>query len=108
MKASMASAAGKATPPPAPEAIDAFMPLYRTRLLSWAGTPYALPVLGDGPVCVYRLDLYADPANQQAYAEKYRRPLKPPEMWDEFADQAEFFAARRARPSPPAMPTRDA
>jgi multiple sugar transport system substrate-binding protein len=102
------AAAGKATPLPQPGAADAFMPIYRTRLLAWAGTPYALPVLGDGPVCVYRLDLYADPANQQAYADKYRRPLKPPETWDEFADQAEFFAARRARPSLPPLPADDA
>jgi multiple sugar transport system substrate-binding protein len=102
------AAADKATPLPQPEAVDAFMPLYRTRLLAWAGKQYALPVLGDGPVCVYRLDLYADPAGQQAFAEKYRRPLKPPETWDEFADQAEFFAARRARPSLPPLPADDA
>jgi ABC-type glycerol-3-phosphate transport system substrate-binding protein len=102
------AAAGKAAPLPQPEMLDAFTPLYRTRLLSWAGTPFALPVLGDGPVCVYRIDLYADPASQQAYVEKHRRPLKPPETWDEFADQAEFFAARRARPSLPPMPTDDA
>ncbi len=102
------AAAGRATPLPQPDAVDAFMPIYRTRLLGWAGKQYALPVLGDAPVCVYRLDLYADPAGQQAYAEKYRRPLQPPETWDEFAEQAEFFAARRARPSLPPLPSDDA
>jgi len=101
------AAAGKATPLPRPEAADAFMPLYRTRLLGWAGTPYALPVLGDGPVCVYRHDLYADSATQLAYRDKYNRPLNPPETWDEFADQAEFFAGRRARPSLPPLPADD-
>ena len=34
------AAAGKATPLPTPDAVDAFMPIYRIRLLSWAGTPY--------------------------------------------------------------------
>jgi multiple sugar transport system substrate-binding protein len=102
------AAAGKVAPLPRPDAVDAFMPLYRTRLLAWGGTPYALPVIGDGPVCVYRRDLYADPAAQQAYRDKYHRQLAPPETWDEFADQAEFFAARRARPSLPPLPADDA
>jgi multiple sugar transport system substrate-binding protein len=102
------AAAGKATPLPKPEDVDNFMPLYRTRLLVWDNTPYALPVLGDAPVCVYRRDLYADPAAKQAYREQYKRPLDPPETWDEFADQAEFFAKRRARPSLPPLPADDA
>jgi multiple sugar transport system substrate-binding protein len=102
------AAAGKATPLPRPEDVDAFMPLYRTRLLVWDTKPYALPVLGDAPLCVYRRDLYADAAARQAYTEKHRRPLNPPETWNEFADQAEFFATRRARPSLPPLPADDA
>jgi ABC-type glycerol-3-phosphate transport system substrate-binding protein len=102
------AAAGRATPLPKPVAVDAFAPLYRTRLLSWAGTPYALPVLGDAPVCVYRRDLYSDQSVRQAYQEKYNRQLGPPETWEEFADQAEFFATRRARPSLPPLPADDA
>jgi multiple sugar transport system substrate-binding protein len=101
------AAAGKATALPRPESVDPFLPLYRSRLLIWSGTPYAMPVLGDAPICVYRRDLYADPGTQQAFTEKHKRPLKPPETWDEFADQAEFFAARRARPSLPPLPTDD-
>ncbi len=101
-------AAGKATPLPRQGDVDEFMPLYRTRLLLWDEKAYALPVLGDGPVCVYRRDLFADPAAQQAYRDKYRRPLQPPQTWDEFADLAEFFAARRARPSLPPLPADDA
>ena len=34
--------------------------------------------------------------------------MKPPETWDDFADQAEFFANRRGRPSLPPLPTDDA
>jgi ABC-type glycerol-3-phosphate transport system substrate-binding protein len=102
------AAAGKAAALPKQDAVDAFMPLYRTRLLSWSGTFCALPVLGDGPICVYRRDLYADAAVRQAYQDKHHRPLHPPVPWDEFADQAEFFAGRRARPSLPPLPADDA
>jgi multiple sugar transport system substrate-binding protein len=97
------AAAGKASPLPHQDAVDAFMPLYRGRLLSWEGQAYALPVLGDAPIRVYRRDLFADDAVKQAFLEKYKRPLKPPETWDEFADQADFFASRRARPSLPPL-----
>jgi multiple sugar transport system substrate-binding protein len=65
-------------------------------------------VLGDAPLCVYRRDLYADAAARQAYTEKHHRPLNPPETWDEFAEQAEFFATRRARPSLPPLSRDDA
>jgi multiple sugar transport system substrate-binding protein len=102
------AAANKATPLPRPDDVDAFMPLYRTRLLLWDGKPFALPVLGDAPICVYRRDLYTDAAAQLAYRQQHHKPLRPPETWDEFADQAAFFAARRSRPSLPPLPAADA
>jgi ABC-type glycerol-3-phosphate transport system substrate-binding protein len=102
------AAAGKARPLPQPGEADVLMPLYRSRLLRWEGVPYGLPVLGDGPVCVYRADLYRDAAAQQAFQGKYQHPLKPPETWDDFADQAEFFAGRRGKPSLPPLPADDA
>jgi hypothetical protein len=98
------AAAGKLRPLPRPDAVEGLLTLYRTRLLHWEGTPYGLPVLGDGPVGVYRLDLYRDPEYKQAFKEKYHYDLNPPATWDEFADQAAFFAKRRRRPSLPALP----
>jgi multiple sugar transport system substrate-binding protein len=70
------------------------LPLYRERLLRWGDRVYALPVLGEAPLCFYRQDLLADPAHRAAFREKYGRDLARPTTWDEFADSAEFFAAR--------------
>jgi ABC-type glycerol-3-phosphate transport system substrate-binding protein len=70
------------------------LPPYRQRLLLWGKQAYALPVLGEAPVCFYRRDLFADPAHKAAFREKYGRDLAPPATWDDFADVAEFFAAR--------------
>lgn len=51
------------------------------------GLPYH-----DGPeVFIYRKDLFEDPAEQQAYHEKYGQDLKVPETWDEFHQIAQFF-----------------
>ncbi|AUG55530.1 sugar ABC transporter substrate-binding protein (plasmid) [Thalassospira marina] len=40
----------------------------------------------------YRKSLYADPAKQKAFKEKYGYDLTPPETFDQFKDQAIFFA----------------
>jgi hypothetical protein len=89
------AAAGKARPLPQPDEAAVLMPLYRVWLLRWEGTAFGLPVLGDGPVCLARTEVYADPATRRAFEERHQRPLHPPETWDDFADQAAFFAARR-------------
>jgi ABC-type glycerol-3-phosphate transport system substrate-binding protein len=81
-----------------------FLHLYKSRLLLWDETPYALPLLGDALLCVYRDDLYRDPEAQTAYREKHHTALTSPATWDEFADQAAFFAARRGKPSLPPLP----
>lgn len=51
------------------------------------GIPYH-----DGPEClVYRTDLFSDPQEQAAFAERYGYPLEPPRTWQAFADVAQFF-----------------
>jgi multiple sugar transport system substrate-binding protein len=70
------------------------LPLYRERLLRWGNRAYALPVLGEAPLCFYRLDLFADAGHQAAFRARYRRDLAPPATWEEFADIAEFFNGR--------------
>jgi multiple sugar transport system substrate-binding protein len=72
------------------------LPIYREKLLRWAGEVYALPVLGDAPLCFYRADLFADPVHMKAYHEKYQRDLGPPRTWDEFVDIAEYFFSNRS------------
>jgi multiple sugar transport system substrate-binding protein len=84
------------------------LPIYREKLLRWAGETYALPLLGDALLCYYRADLFADRAHKNAFREKYRRDLAPPRTWDEYADIAEYFHNRRnpdqASPSLPPLP----
>lgn len=41
----------------------------------------------------YQKSLYADPAKAEAFKAKFGYDLVPPETWDQFRDQAEFFAA---------------
>jgi multiple sugar transport system substrate-binding protein len=80
------------------------LPLYRERLLRWGDRVYALPVLGEAPLCFYRLDLFAEPANKASFRDRYHRDLAPPATWEEFAELAEFFGARPgASPSLPPL-----
>src|SRR5262249_2687388 len=82
--------------------------LYREKLLRWAGQAYALPLLGDAPVCLYRADLFTDEKHQQAFRAKWGRELGPPQPWDQFVRMAEYFASNpgpgKATPSLPPLP----
>jgi multiple sugar transport system substrate-binding protein len=70
------------------------LPLFRERLLRWGDRPYAVPLLGDAPVCFYRIDLFADPVHKAAFRKRYERDLVPPASWEDFADLAEYFNSR--------------
>jgi multiple sugar transport system substrate-binding protein len=61
------------------------LPLYRDQLLLWGQTNYALPLLGESPLCVYRADLFEE------------AKLRPPATWQEFE-----MAAMHFRDHPPA------
>jgi multiple sugar transport system substrate-binding protein len=90
---------------------QSLLPLYANKLLMWDGTAYALPVLGNAPVCFYRSDLFDDPKNQAAFQAQYARKLGPPETWRQFAEIAEFFKNQGANgaavPSLPPLPLDD-
>ncbi len=51
-----------------------------------------LPRVTDVSNIYYRKSLYADPAKQAAYKEKYGADLAPPKTFDEFKQQVIFFA----------------
>jgi multiple sugar transport system substrate-binding protein len=52
---------------------------------------YGLPY-HDGPEClIYRADLFADPAAQQAFLDRHGYPLAPPTTWRQFEEVARFF-----------------
>jgi multiple sugar transport system substrate-binding protein len=87
------------------------LPIYQARLLIWDRVPYALPILGESPLCIYRTDLFADGARAAAFEKKHGRKLAPPNTWEDFAELAEFFhdtAAGGPAPSLPPLPAGDA
>ncbi len=46
----------------------------------------------DGPECfIYRKDLFEDKREQDAFFQRYRRPLTVPDSWDDFLLIAQFF-----------------
>jgi ABC-type glycerol-3-phosphate transport system substrate-binding protein len=91
--------------------------LYRDTLLTWGWDrdlrqrlPYALPLRGEGQVCVYRSDWLKDPAHQETFEKKYKRRLTPPVTWLDVKQQAEYFAGKDGglTPSLPPLPADDA
>jgi multiple sugar transport system substrate-binding protein len=87
------------------------LPEYRDKLLVWDRTPYALPLLGEAPLCFYRADLFQAEVNQAAFQKEFGRKLAPPATWEELAEIAQFFNGRKegglAGPSLPPLPERD-
>ncbi|MBV7336750.1 extracellular solute-binding protein [Chloroflexi bacterium TSY] len=55
------------------------------------GDLYGLPIEAFIKVYLYRTDLFADPALQQAFAEHYYYPLAPAVTLEQYRDIAEFF-----------------
>ena len=56
-----------------------------------SGNYFAAPCEIDVTGFAYRTDWFEDPKEQTAFEEKYGRPLKTPDTWEEFRDLAEFF-----------------
>lgn len=70
--------------------IDDVLPGPRSLLL-YGGKKYMVANDHDGQVMYYRRDLFADPAHQQAFRQRYGYPLGVPDTWDQFRDVAEYF-----------------
>ena len=76
---------------------------YAQKLLRWGGKPYALPLVGEGHILVYRADLFAE--QQQRYEAELKKPLTPPATWDDYVRIAQFFkAVTKGKPSLPPLP----
>lgn len=74
---------------------NSLLALYREKLLRWSGQAYALPILGEAPLCMYRADLLSQEAHRKRFREKYNRELGPPRTWEELAEIAEYFGNQR-------------
>jgi multiple sugar transport system substrate-binding protein len=80
--------------PDGPYAWRDLLPLYRNKLLLWNQRVFALPCLGEAPLCYYRQDIFLDAGHLAAYEAKFGRTLRPPATWDDLVDIAEFFRER--------------
>ncbi|SEC19588.1 sugar ABC transporter substrate-binding protein [Rhodobacter sp. 24-YEA-8] len=80
------------TPLIAADAIAGFVPANITAA-TIGGKLVMLPrAQFDVSALYYQKSLYADPAKAEAFKAKYGYDLAPPETWDQFREQAEFFA----------------
>ena len=88
------------------------LPTYREQLIHWEGKPYGLPLVGEAPVCCYRVDLLKAPAHQAALHKLFGRDLDGPATWEQFAALAEYFRTHRVEgrssPSLPPWPASEA
>ena len=73
---------------------DDVIPLYRDRITTWGGVPYALPYDGDAHMLYYRKDLVDGGAYAEEFEAAYGYPLAEPTNWDQYYDIAEFFNGR--------------
>jgi len=70
---------------------DDVLPIHTVRLTNWDNRTYALPVVGEGMVLVYRTDLFDG---------KEGRPAQPPTTWDELLDAAKALGGSSLPPVP--------
>ena len=88
------------------------LPSYREQLLLWEGRPYALPLVGESPLCCYRTDWMQAPAHRDALRKAFGSEFDGPRTWEQFVRLAEYFHERgidgRPGPSLPPLPKDDA
>jgi multiple sugar transport system substrate-binding protein len=73
------------------EAFQDIFPVYRERLMVWNGQTLSQTMDGDVHTYTYRIDLFEDSKEKEAFKEKYGYDLGPPETWQHYLDIAEFF-----------------
>jgi len=90
------------------ESFDDIHPTFRDRLMKWDGRWLSVTVDGDLFSGYYRRDLFDDPDNRRAFAERYGTELMPPATWAQYRDIAEFFTGRRGPDGQPLYGTAEA
>lgn len=80
-----------------------FVP-FQTSLVQWGNRIVAVPVAGDGLVCVYRADRFRDPLAATEFRAEYGKDLVPPRTWEDMAEIGAAFH-RPGRPSLAPLPT---
>lgn len=78
--------------------------VYQSRLAHWGGERYAVPLVGEAYVTVYRADVLGAPAFTDAFRQKYNHPPLPVRTWDELAELGQFATDRTGKPALPPLP----
>lgn len=113
------AAAGKLSPlpnlykaPDNPLVWSDLLPTWREQLVQWDRKPFALPIIGEAPLCCYRADLLKAPAHQPAVRHLLGRDQAGPVTWEQFAQIAEYFQSKgvsgKSGPSLSPLPRADA
>jgi len=76
-----------------------FIP-YQSSLVQWGSAVVAVPITGDGLVCVYRADRFRDPDAKTIFRDRFQKDLAPPRTWEDIAEIASAFQ----RPDRPSLP----
>lgn len=66
-------------------------PMYRNRLMVFDGKVLSQSMDGDVHTYTYRIDLFEDPKEKEAFKVKYGYDLAVPHTWKQYLDIAEFF-----------------
>jgi multiple sugar transport system substrate-binding protein len=70
---------------------DDIAPIYREQLMVWNGKTLSQTIDGDVHTYTYRIDLFEDPKEKEAFKAKYGYDLAVPQDWKQYLDIAEFF-----------------
>jgi multiple sugar transport system substrate-binding protein len=71
--------------------IDGVSPAYRELYTKSRGKIYGLMADGDSHGFHYRKSVFAEPALQRAYRQRFGRELGPPDTWDQYIELAAFI-----------------
>jgi ABC-type glycerol-3-phosphate transport system substrate-binding protein len=79
--------------------------VYQSRLANWGSEQYALPLVGEAFVLLYRADVLTEPGFVAAFRERYGRPPLPIRTWDDLAEVGQFATDRVGKPALPPLPS---
>lgn len=78
--------------------------VYQSRMAHWGGERYAVPLVGEGYVLLYRADVLGEAAFADAFKKEYTRPPLPVRTWTDLADLGKFATDRTGKPALPPVP----
>lgn len=78
--------------------------VYQSGLVQWGGKEYAIPLVGEGYVLVYRNDRLTAPEFVKAFSARHNRDPLPIRTWEDLKEVGELATARDGKPGLPPVP----